>query len=87
MKSSRSTSVTISAIVLIMVTTNISSLVYASTTTTHLRDLPDYHRLLFPPSPRRFFIQPPTQIGGDEIDPRYGVEKRLVPGGPNPLHN
>ncbi|CAN0896465.1 CLAVATA3/ESR (CLE)-related protein 9 [Linum grandiflorum] len=27
--------------------------------------------------------------GGDEIeiDPRYGVEKRLVPSGPNPLHN
>uniref|UniRef100_A0A6N2NFI8 Uncharacterized protein n=1 Tax=Salix viminalis TaxID=40686 RepID=A0A6N2NFI8_SALVM len=22
-----------------------------------------------------------------EIDPRYGVEKRLVPSGPNPLHN
>nr|CAD1832364.1 unnamed protein product [Ananas comosus var. bracteatus] len=26
---------------------------------------------------------PPT----GEIDPRYGVEKRLVPTGPNPLHN
>ncbi|CAL9130048.1 unnamed protein product [Musa textilis] len=25
--------------------------------------------------------------GGDEIDPRYGVEKRLVPTGPNPLHH
>ncbi|CAL1360279.1 unnamed protein product [Linum trigynum] len=25
--------------------------------------------------------------GGEEIDPRYGVEKRLVPSGPNPLHN
>ncbi|KAF3784342.1 CLAVATA3/ESR protein [Nymphaea thermarum] len=24
---------------------------------------------------------------GDEIDPRYGVEKRLVPTGPNPLHH
>ncbi|KAG6708630.1 hypothetical protein I3842_06G090900 [Carya illinoinensis] len=23
----------------------------------------------------------------NEIDPRYGVEKRLVPSGPNPLHN
>ncbi|KAL5100123.1 hypothetical protein RYX36_004450, partial [Vicia faba] len=22
-----------------------------------------------------------------EIDPRFGVEKRLVPTGPNPLHN
>ncbi|KAG1341996.1 hypothetical protein COCNU_05G002250 [Cocos nucifera] len=30
---------------------------------------------------RRF--QPPPR----EIDPRYGVEKRLVPTGPNPLHN
>ncbi|XP_018812503.1 CLAVATA3/ESR (CLE)-related protein 10-like [Juglans regia] len=28
---------------------------------------------------------PPLQT--DEIDPRYGVEKRLVPSGPNPLHN
>ncbi|CAD5169177.1 unnamed protein product [Musa acuminata subsp. malaccensis] len=25
--------------------------------------------------------------GVDEIDPRYGVEKRLVPTGPNPLHH
>ncbi|KAJ0683318.1 hypothetical protein HanPI659440_Chr16g0657011 [Helianthus annuus] len=24
---------------------------------------------------------------GSRIDPRYGVEKRLVPTGPNPLHN
>ncbi|KAK9074578.1 hypothetical protein SSX86_007176 [Deinandra increscens subsp. villosa] len=23
----------------------------------------------------------------EEIDPRYGVAKRLVPSGPNPLHN
>ncbi|KAK9675992.1 hypothetical protein RND81_11G046400 [Saponaria officinalis] len=37
----------------------------------HLRHLP-------PPSP------PPPSTG---IDPRYGVEKRLVPSGPNPLHN
>ncbi|GMN57926.1 hypothetical protein TIFTF001_027027 [Ficus carica] len=31
----------------------------------------------------------PTQPdpGGSEIDPRYGVEKRLVPTGPNPLHH
>ncbi|XWS34168.1 hypothetical protein CRYUN_Cryun21dG0017200 [Craigia yunnanensis] len=32
-----------------------------------------------PPSP------PPAEL--NEIDPRYGVEKRLVPSGPNPLHN
>jgi len=24
---------------------------------------------------------------GVEIDPRFGVDKRLVPSGPNPLHN
>ncbi|KAJ4754618.1 CLAVATA3/ESR (CLE)-related protein 9 [Rhynchospora pubera] len=28
---------------------------------------------------------PPEQ--SDEIDARYGVSKRLVPTGPNPLHN
>eukprot|EP01018_Ginkgo_biloba_P025559 Gb_32525 [translate_table: standard] len=28
---------------------------------------------------------PPSD--GHEIDPRYGVEKRLVPTGPNPLHH
>ncbi|KAJ6429501.1 hypothetical protein OIU84_021003 [Salix udensis] len=33
----------------------------------------------FPPPP-----PPPPPI---EIDPIYGVEKRLVPSGPNPLHN
>ncbi|KAL1218529.1 CLAVATA3/ESR (CLE)-related protein 12 [Cardamine amara subsp. amara] len=27
------------------------------------------------------------QYDGDEIDPRYGVEKRRVPSGPNPLHH
>ncbi|KZV28358.1 hypothetical protein F511_11184 [Dorcoceras hygrometricum] len=30
---------------------------------------------------------PPLHGDGREIDPRYGVEKRLVPSGPNPLHN
>ncbi|KAL5723062.1 hypothetical protein ACHQM5_006506 [Ranunculus cassubicifolius] len=30
---------------------------------------------------------PPLQNSDNEIDPRYGVEKRLVPTGPNPLHN
>uniref|UniRef100_I1JEC6 Uncharacterized protein n=1 Tax=Glycine max TaxID=3847 RepID=I1JEC6_SOYBN len=28
---------------------------------------------------------PPSQENG--IDPRFGAEKRLVPSGPNPLHN
>ncbi|KAL8518560.1 hypothetical protein ACS0TY_009789 [Phlomoides rotata] len=30
---------------------------------------------------------PPPADDADEIDPRYGVAKRLVPSGPNPLHN
>lgn len=30
---------------------------------------------------------PPEPPRGSEIDPRYGVEKRLVPTGPNPLHH
>ncbi|GMJ10859.1 hypothetical protein HRI_004755100 [Hibiscus trionum] len=31
-------------------------------------------------------VQRPEPSGND-IDPRYGVEKRLVPTGPNPLHH
>ncbi|KAK9105592.1 hypothetical protein Scep_022436 [Stephania cephalantha] len=30
---------------------------------------------------------PPQAVDGREIDLRYGVEKRLVPTGPNPLHH
>lgn len=30
---------------------------------------------------------PGRHSGGEEIDVRYGVAKRLVPTGPNPLHN
>ncbi|KAG2627388.1 protein FON2 SPARE1-like [Panicum virgatum] len=32
---------------------------------------------------------PPSAVGQGkaEIDPRYGVQKRLVPTGPNPLHH
>lgn len=33
------------------------------------------------------FPLPPPSTDDYEIDPRYGVEKRLVPSGPNPLHN
>lgn len=29
----------------------------------------------------------PVAVDGGQIDPRCGVEKRLVPTGPNPLHN
>lgn len=54
---------------------------------------PSLHRLLLlqrqrhhPPPPQP---PPPPQYsdGVNKIDPRYGVEKRLVPSGPNPLHN
>ncbi|KAJ4827864.1 hypothetical protein Tsubulata_020351 [Turnera subulata] len=38
-------------------------------------------------SQHRPFGQPPPPPPPVEIDPRYGVEKRLVPSGPNPLHN
>ncbi|CAL9205009.1 unnamed protein product [Musa hybrid cultivar] len=43
--------------------------------------------------PRPGQLQPPPQPPPgeeeeeEEVDPRYGVEKRLVPTGPNPLHN
>ncbi|KAL1295120.1 hypothetical protein HN51_055975 [Arachis hypogaea] len=30
---------------------------------------------------------PPPDPSDTEIDPRYGVEKRRVPTGPNPLHH
>ncbi|KZV16771.1 hypothetical protein F511_39893 [Dorcoceras hygrometricum] len=36
--------------------------------------------------PPDFHMQPALP-GGEDIDPRYGVEKRLVPTGPNPLHH
>ncbi|KAI3463887.1 hypothetical protein Pfo_020550 [Paulownia fortunei] len=64
----------------------------------HKPQLGDYHS--FSPSPPRPLLQPqrhhpppqpppppPCREGDNEIDPRYGVEKRLVPSGPNPLHN
>lgn len=35
-------------------------------------------------SPGRMHTEPAAE---NEIDPRYGVEKRLVPTGPNPLHH
>ncbi|KDP41278.1 hypothetical protein JCGZ_15685 [Jatropha curcas] len=36
---------------------------------------------------RRLNPSPPPPPPASEIDPRYGVETRLVPSGPNPLHN
>ncbi|XP_022727019.1 CLAVATA3/ESR (CLE)-related protein 9-like [Durio zibethinus] len=41
----------------------------------------------FQPSFPSLSPKPPPQPELNEIDPRYGVEKRLVPSGPNPLHN
>lgn len=37
---------------------------------------------------RQGTIPPPSAAGEAEaVDPRYGVQKRLVPSGPNPLHH
>ncbi|CAL4961250.1 unnamed protein product [Urochloa decumbens] len=35
----------------------------------------------------RYLPTPPPNRDGEEIDPRFGVSKRLVPSGPNKLHN
>ncbi|CAO2166501.1 unnamed protein product [Urochloa humidicola] len=35
----------------------------------------------------RYLPTPPPSRDGEEIDPRFGVSKRLVPSGPNKLHN
>nr|DAD35238.1 TPA_asm: hypothetical protein HUJ06_005878 [Nelumbo nucifera] len=44
-----------------------------------------HHRRHSPQSSSYVVVQPePT---GSEIDPLYGVEKRRVPTGPNPLHH
>lgn len=52
------------------------------------------HRRSFSSPPSRNKLQPhywcmqdPPSSPELDIDPRYGVEKRLVPSGPNPLHN
>ncbi|XP_031287951.1 CLAVATA3/ESR (CLE)-related protein 12-like [Pistacia vera] len=36
---------------------------------------------------RKHLPSKPKTAGEDVIDPLYGVEKRLVPTGPNPLHH
>ncbi|KAG6538478.1 hypothetical protein ZIOFF_003601 [Zingiber officinale] len=43
--------------------------------------------LLQPPPGEQLQPSPPLPTDREEIDLRYGVEKRLVPTGPNPLHN
>ncbi|CAO2178155.1 unnamed protein product [Urochloa humidicola] len=35
----------------------------------------------------QYLPTPPPSRDDEEIDPRYGVSKRLVPSGPNKLHN
>lgn len=40
-----------------------------------------------PPFPALSTPPAPPSPSDYEIDPRYGVQKRLVPSGPNPLHN
>ncbi|GFP90643.1 clavata3/esr (cle)-related protein 13 [Phtheirospermum japonicum] len=44
-------------------------------------------RTLHQPPPQPPTPPPLREGGGYEIDPRFGVEKRYVPSGPNPLHN
>ncbi|KAJ8760903.1 hypothetical protein K2173_021941 [Erythroxylum novogranatense] len=44
-------------------------------------------RLRASPTQSTQVVVMPSPTGDHEIDPRYGVEKRLVPSGPNPLHN
>ncbi|OAY47358.1 hypothetical protein MANES_06G073000v8 [Manihot esculenta] len=44
-----------------------------------------HHRHRGKPSPPEKQVH--KEEDGNEIDPRYGVEKRLVPTGPNPLHH
>ncbi|CAL4909053.1 unnamed protein product [Urochloa decumbens] len=53
----------------------------------HRRGGAEGHRRHDHPHPHRRPLPPPGRDGGEEIDARYGVAKRLVPTGPNPLHN
>ncbi|CAI9775165.1 unnamed protein product [Fraxinus pennsylvanica] len=41
----------------------------------------------FSPFLNRHHRKHTPERGPPEIDPRYGVDKRLVPSGPNPLHH
>ncbi|CAA3033601.1 Hypothetical predicted protein [Olea europaea subsp. europaea] len=41
----------------------------------------------FSPFLNRHHREHSPERGPPEIDPRYGIEKRLVPTGPNPLHH
>ncbi|KAJ8774655.1 hypothetical protein K2173_017101 [Erythroxylum novogranatense] len=55
----------------------------------HLQRMNQQRRLRATPTPpsTQLVVRPRSPLGDHEIDPRYGVEKRLVPSGPNPLHN
>ncbi|KAJ0049677.1 hypothetical protein Pint_16403 [Pistacia integerrima] len=47
----------------------------------------DFNPFLSHQHHRKHLPSNPKTAGEDVIDPRYGVEKRLVPTGPNPLHH
>lgn len=49
---------------------------------TNFRKVPPGYQRSVLPSPLQ-----PGEIGQAEIDPRYETDERLIPGGPNPLHN
>ncbi|KAH7835261.1 hypothetical protein Vadar_024504 [Vaccinium darrowii] len=74
----------IAAFLLLLLVSSSLSTTQLSNPRTVCYDLPRIHRRLPPPP---FSPPPPPKSPLDEIDPRYGVEKRLVPSGPNPLHN
>lgn len=76
-------------VILLMAAANTLALQHSLSTPTNYLKILNHQPLLsnslpFPLSPPRLHHPPPPS---DEIDPRYGVEKRLVPSGPNPLHN
>ncbi|KAK9750553.1 hypothetical protein RND81_02G205000 [Saponaria officinalis] len=68
--------------------------------TTHIQHLNSVNRKIIIPSKKLFDFTPfnvphndhrhqshSPPYNEDEIDHRYGVQKRLVPTGPNPLHH
>lgn len=71
-------------IILLCCAANTECIQEKSSTNAHypLNHVANYH----PFHPRPPHRPPPPQLRR-EIDSRYGVEQRLVPSGPNPLHN
>ncbi|MQL80407.1 hypothetical protein Taro_012866 [Colocasia esculenta] len=52
-----------------------------------LRPGPPSWCIHFARNPHRQPLPPPPPPSAEEMDPLYGEVKRLVPSGPNPLHN